>query len=96
MAQHGDGAVGHHGQRLHVRGEGVNLAAVYFVTDEGARKRVNRDIFRLDIAGGLKNLLVERCRLHFAAARRGTQYSVFAEQGQNIQPAVSDSANVVV
>ena len=71
MAQHGDGAVGRHCQRLHVRCEGVNLRAVYFISDEGAIKRVNRNVLRLDIAGGLNNLLVERRRLHFAAARGG-------------------------
>jgi hypothetical protein len=90
MAQHRDGALGNHCQRLHVRREGIDLGAVYFVASEGTRERVNRDVLRLDIAGGLKNLLIEARSLDFAATRRGAQHRIFAEQGQNMQAVVGE------
>jgi hypothetical protein len=52
MAEHGDGAVRHHCQGLHVHGEGIDLHAINLVAGEGARQRVDGDVFRLDVAGG--------------------------------------------
>ena len=44
MAQHGDRAFGDHRQRLHVRREGINLGAVYFIAGEGTR-HVSTEMF---------------------------------------------------
>ena len=67
MAEHGDRAVRHHRQRLHVHGEGVDLYAVDLVTGEGAGQSVDADILRLDVAGGFveladKDLSSRSCR----------------------------------
>ena len=50
MAEHGHRAARDHRQRLHVHGEGVDLHAVDLVAGEGARQRVDADIFGLDVA----------------------------------------------
>ena len=89
MAQHGDRAAGDHGQRLHVHGEGIDLHAIDLVAGEGAGQRVDADVLRLDVAGRLVELAIERrssrpCR----SCRRGAQRRVLAQQAEHMQAAL--------
>ena len=72
-----------------MHGEGVDLHPVDLVAGEGARQRVDADVLRLDVAGGLVDLAIEGGRLDPAAfAVDGAQRCVLAEQRQDMQAAL--------
>jgi hypothetical protein len=67
VRQNCHGATGHHGEGLHVIREAVDLNAINLAASECARERVDRDVFRLDVASRFEKLLVECCSFDFAA-----------------------------
>ena len=78
--------LGHHRQRLHVHREGVHLHAVDLVAGEGAGQRIDADVLRLDVAGGLVELAIEcgRSRPCRSCGWRRRAWHP-AEQGKNVQ-----------
>jgi hypothetical protein len=65
----------------------LHLISVVLVTGKDVRRRGDADCDRLDIAGVLKNLLVEPCRLDLAATACGGEHGIFANERDQMQAA---------
>src|SRR5262249_53868865 len=88
MAQHRHRTFRHHGERLHMHGEAVDLHAVDLATSKGPAQRVDADVLRFEVAGGLVDLAVKARYLDLAAlAGSGAQRRVLPEQAENMQTA---------
>ena len=77
-----------------MRGEAVHLHAVNFAAGEGATESIDRDVLRLDVAGGLEEPPVKCGGLDLALLPELTERGVFAEQRQNVQATADEIGEV--
>ena len=92
MAEYGDRTARHHGQGLHVHGEGIDLYTVNLVASECAGQGIYADIFRLNVARGFIELPVKIGDFDSAALAECTDYRVLAKLAENVQAALNQVA----